>query len=229
VTGFWFQARVIARNELLVERRGGETFSLVLPFALAALIMIPLAIGVDQPTISRLGLPAFWVVTLLFGMQIAWRQTTATDHAVRDQIRLSGLDPASGFAGRAMANLILLVGFMGVSLVLTLLLYTPPAIDNWPAFTAALVLFAIGLSVISTLIADLTLGLSARAGLAPLLVAPLALPLLFAGSRVAELAGEAAISRPGGILAWLLVLVLVDLIGVIAGVLSARPLEETLG
>jgi heme exporter protein B len=229
VTGFWLQARVLARNELLVERRAGETFGLVLPFALAALIMIPLAVGIDQPTISRLGLPAFWVVTLLFGMQIAWRQTSATDHAVRDQIRLSGLDPAAGFAGRAIANLTLLVGFMGVSLLLTLLLYSPPTIDNWPAFTAALVLFAVGLSLISTLIADLTLGLSARAGLAPLLVAPLALPLLFAGSRVAELAGEAAISRPGGILAWLLVLVLVDLIGVIAGVLSARPLEETLG
>ncbi|HJR87643.1 MAG TPA: heme exporter protein CcmB [Acidimicrobiia bacterium] len=229
MTGFWLQARVLARNELLVERRAGETFGLVLPFALAALIMIPLAVGIDQPTISRLGLPAFWVVTLLFGMQIAWRQTSATDHAVRDQIRLSGLDPAAGFAGRAIANLTLLVGFMGVSLLLTLLLYSPPTIDNWPAFTAALVLFAVGLSLISTLIADLTLGLSARAGLAPLLVAPLALPLLFAGSRVAELAGEAAISRPGGILAWLLVLVLVDLIGVIAGVLSARPLEETLG
>ncbi len=229
MTGFWLQARVLARNELLVERRAGETFGLVLPFALAALIMVPLAVGIDQPTISRLGLPAFWIVTLLFGMQIAWRQTTATDDAVRDQIRLSGLDPAAGFAGRAMANFTLLVGFMGVSLVLTLLLYSPPPIENWPAFTAALVLFAVGLSLISTLIADLTLGLSARAGLAPLLVAPLALPLLFAGSRVAELAGEAAISRPGGILAWLLVLVLVDLIGVIAGVLSARPLEETLG
>lgn len=229
MTGFWLQARVLARNELLVDRRGGETFGLVLPFAVAALIMIPLAVGIDQPMISRLGLPAFWVVTLLFGMQIAWHQTTSTDRAVRDQVRLSGLDPAAGFVGRAMANLTLLVGFMSASLVLTLLLYSPATIENWPVFTAALVLFAIGLSVISTLIADLTLGLSVRAGLAPLLVAPLALPLLFAGSRLAELSSEAAISRPGGILAWLLVLVLVDLIGVIAGVLSARPLEETLG
>ena len=230
MTGFWPQARALARNELLIERRAGETFGLILPFALAALITIPLAVGIDQPTISRLGLPAFWVVTLLFGMQVAWSQTSATEQAVRDQIRLSGIDPAASFAGRAMANLMLLIGFMAVSLFLTLLLYSPPAIARWPVFGLALVLFAIGLSVISTLVADLTLGLSARAGLAPLLVAPLALPLLFAGARVGEMASAgAAIPRPTGILAWLLVLGLVDLIGVIAGVLSARTLEETLG
>ena len=230
MTRFWPQASAIARHELLVERRAGETFGLVLPFALAALVTIPLAVGVDQPFISRLGLPAFWVVTLLFGMQIAWRQTMGADQSVRDQIRLSGIDPAAGFAGRAFANFALLVGFMSVSLLLAILLYSPPVIERWLAFAVALVFFAIGLSVISTLIADLTLGLSARAGLAPLLVAPLSLPLLFAGAQVGELASAgAANSRPGGILAWLLVLGLVDLIGVIAGVVSARPLEETLG
>ncbi len=224
------QARVIAQNDLLVDRRAGETFGLVVPFALAALITIPLAVGIDQPTISRLGLPAFWVVTLLFGMQIAWRQVAGSERAVHDQIRLSGVDPAAGFAGRAIANFALLVGFMLVSLLLAILLYSPAPIVRWLAFGTALVLFAIGLSVISTLIADLTLGLSVRSGLAPLLVVPLSLPLLLAGSQVGQLASaEAAISRPGGILAWLLVLLLVDLIGVIAGVLSARPLEETLG
>jgi hypothetical protein len=63
-----------------------------------------------------------------------------------------------------------------------------------------------------------------------LLVAPISLPLLLAGSQVGRLAiAETGMSRPGGILTWLLVLALVDLIGVIAGVLSARPLEETLG
>ncbi|HEX2421460.1 MAG TPA: heme exporter protein CcmB, partial [Acidimicrobiia bacterium] len=229
MTRFWSQAGAIARHEMLVERRAGETFGLVLPFALAALITIPLAVGIDQPTISRLGLPAFWVVTLLFGMQIAWRQTTGLDQSVRDQIRLSGIDPAAAFVGRAIANLALLFGFMVVSLLLSILLYSPPGIRRWPAFAVALVLFAIGLSVISTLVADLTLGLAARAGLAPLLVAPLSLPLLFAGAQTGELASAgAANSRPGGILAWLLVLALVDLIGVIAGVVSARPLEEIL-
>ena len=230
MTRFWSQASAIARHEMLVERRAGETFGLVLPFALAALITIPLAVGIDQPTISRLGLPAFWVVTLLFGMQIAWRQSTGLDQSVRDQIRLSGVDPAAAFVGRAVANLSLLFGFMVVSLLLSILLYSPPGIRRWPAFAVALVLFAIGLSVISTLVADLTLGLAARARLAPLLVAPLSLPLLFAGAQIGELASaRAANLRPGGILAWLLVLALVDLIGVIAGVVSARPLEEILG
>jgi heme exporter protein B len=208
---------VLVRHELLI-----------VPFAFAALVTVPLAIGIDQPTISRIGLPAFWVVTLLFGMQIAWRQTA--ERAVRDQIRLSGIDPAAAYAARALANLFLLLGFMTISILLTFLLYSPPAISHWAAFATALVLFAIGLAAISTLVADLTLGLSVRTGLAPLLVAPISLPLLLAGSQVGRLAiAETGMSRPGGILTWLLVLALVDLIGVIAGVLSARPLEETLG
>lgn len=227
---FWPHARALASHELRVDRRAGETFGLVVPFAFAALITIPLAVGIDQPTISRLGLPAFWVVTLLFGMQIAWRHTTGSERAVRDQIRLSGVDPAAGFVGRSIANVALLAGFMAVTFVLTILLYSPPPIERWVELAAALSLFAIGLAVISTLVADLTLGLAVRSGLAPLLVAPLSLPLLLAGSQVGELAtAEVGIARPGGILAWLLVLLLVDLIGVIAGVLSARPLEETLG
>ena len=228
--GVWRGARSIARFELAVDRRVGETFGLVVPFGFAALVAIPLAVGADQPTISRLGLPAFWVVTLLFGMQISWRQSAGSEGAVRDQIRLSGIDPAAGFAGRTIANGVLLAGFMAVSLGLTVFLYSPLPIRHWPELVIALLLFAVGLAVISTLVADLTLGLSSRTGLAPLLVAPLALPLMVAGAQV----GEAAVAldgipRPSGILSWLLVLILIDLIGIIAGVLSARPLEEILG
>ena len=111
-----------------------------------------------------------------------------------------------------------------------LFFYSPAPVSNWPAMAAAILLFAAGLALLATLMADLTTGFAVRAGLAPLLAAPLLLPLLFAAAQVSETAtNEIGSTDPRGILAWLLVLVLIVLIGAIAGVLSARSLEETIG
>lgn len=225
---------LIVRYELSVERRAAEVAGLALPFILAALLVLPVALGIDQATTSRVGYAAFWMISLLFGMQIAWRQTTSHVSAINDQIRLAGIDPASVFIGRLLANVVLLMLLVVTTLLGTIFLFSPPAITALLGFAAGVILFAIGLAIIATMIADLTVGLSARGGIAALLVAPLAIPLVLAASQVGRAAtaaqagpGESQL-RPGGILTWVLVLILIDLIGLITGVLTARPLEESL-
>ncbi len=52
-------------------------------------------------------------------------------------------------------------------------------------------------------------------------MAPLALPLLIGAAQATD-----SLLRSGGILPWLLMLVLADLLLAIVGVLTARPLEE---
>ncbi|MGI8518302.1 MAG: heme exporter protein CcmB [Acidimicrobiia bacterium] len=220
---------LIVRHELAVERRAAEVVGLVTPFALAALLVLPIALGIDQATTSRVGFAAFWMISLLFGGQIAWRQATGHVRAVTDQIRLSGIDPASAFFGRFLANLILLVLLMTISLLGTIVLFSPPPIAAGHWLGAGVFLFAIGLAVIATVISDLTIGLRSRGAIAALLVGPLAIPLVIAAAQVGQAATVSGQFGPGGILTWVLVLVLIDLIGIIAGVLTARPLEETLG
>jgi heme exporter protein B len=219
---FWKQVTILARHELLLERRAGETWSIILPFAMAALIALPLGIGLDQPTISRIGPAAYWAFTLLFGMQIAWRQSSTDTGPTRDAIVLSGVDPAARFAGRSLASGVLILGFMVALGVLTIFFYSPPVIDRWAPMLTGVALFAIGLAQLSTLAAEITAGLSSRPGVAPLLVAPLATPLLIGAAQL-----TAGLTRAAGILVWLLLLVLVDLILAITGVLTARPLEES--
>lgn len=224
----WIHVSLIVRHELSVERRAAEVVGLVVPFALAALMTLPVALGIDQVTISRVGFPAFWMISLLFGMQIAWRHRSGHVRALNDQIRLSGVDPAAAFMGRFLANFILLAFFMGAALVGTVLLFTPPQVATWPVLGLAVMLFAVGLAVIATAVGDLTVGFASRGGIAALLVAPLAVPLVLAGGQVSTIVTATQV-RPGGILPWMLVLVLVDLIGITAGVLTAKPLEESLG
>ena len=219
---FWAQARAIASHELLMERRTGETWSIITPFAAAALMSVPLAVGANLPLISSIGWPIFWSFALLFGMQIAWRHASSERNALRDLTILLGVDPAAGFTGRALATGVLLSGFMAVMGILTVFLYSPEHLASWPLLVAIGALFAGGLAQLATLAADLTIGLGSRSTLAPLLVAPLALPLLIGAARATD-----SLFGSGGILPWLLILVLADLLLAIVGVLTARPLEET--
>lgn len=221
---FWRQAGVLLRHELVLERRAGETWSIILPYGLAALVTVPLAIGTDLPLISRLGPTMFWVVVLLFGMQIAFRHSSPDRGPTRDLVLMAGVDPAARFAGRSIANGILLAGIMATLGIATVVLYTPAPINGWPTLVLIGTLFAAGLSQVATIAGELTAGLGARATLAPLLVAPLSLPLLVGATQATN-----SLYRAGSILPWLLMLALIDLILAVAGVLTARPLEEAAG
>ena len=46
--GFGHQVRLVARRDLLRERRSGEVVWVTLPFGAIALLLIPLAVGTDM-------------------------------------------------------------------------------------------------------------------------------------------------------------------------------------
>jgi ABC-type transport system involved in cytochrome c biogenesis permease component len=82
-------------------------------------------------------------------------------------------------------------------------------------------LYAAGLALLTTMAGEVTAGLGSRSALAPLLVAPLAVPLLIAASQAQE-----SLARGKGMLTWTLLMVAADLVLLIVGILVARPLEE---
>ncbi len=84
-----------------------------------------------------------------------------------------------------------------------------------------IILAAVGLAMLGTLAGDVTIGLRARTSLAPLLMAPLATPLLMGASQALE-----NLIAEKSIITWVLVLVIADLGLAAAGVMSARALEE---
>jgi heme exporter protein B len=219
---FWDQALEVARVDLRIERRMGDVLRIVLPFAVVALLVFPLALGVDLPAVSRLGPAVFWAIGILFGMQVALRQTADDRPERRDLYALLGVDPSARFVGRCLSGSVLMVGFLFVLLLATIVLYSPDLPDGWPApVIAGLVLSAIGLTELGTLAGEVTSGLRNRTSLASLIVAPLALPLVIGASQTLE-----SLARDAGILRWLILLVATDLALTVAGVALARPLEE---
>ncbi len=82
-------------------------------------------------------------------------------------------------------------------------------------------LAGMGLAQIGTLAAEVTTGLRARTTLAPLLVAPLAVPLLIGGSQALE-----SLVRGSGILPWVLLVMATDLALAVTAALIAHPMED---
>ena len=219
---FWDQAIEISRVDLRVERRMGDVLRIILPFAIIALLVFPLALGVDLSAITQLGPAVFWAIGVLFGMQVALRQAADDRPERRDLYALLGVDPAARFVGRTMSGSVLTVGFMIALLVTTFVLYSPSLPSGWPSpVILAVLLTAVGLTELGTLAGEVTAGLRSRTVLASLIVAPLAIPLVIGGSQTLE-----SLTRDTSILPWLLLLVATDLSLAVAGVALARPLEE---
>lgn len=219
---FWHQTLELARIDLTVERRLGETLRVIAPFALVALAIFPLAMGLRLTLVSEIGTAVFWAVGVLFGMQVALRRSSTDDRERRDLHALLGVDPSARFAGRVLAGSLLTLIFLVVLFLAMALLYGPelPA-SAGPVVALAILLVAVGLAELGTLAGEITWGLRDRTALASLIVAPLAIPLVIGGSQTLQ-----AIAGDTGILPWVLLMITTDLALAVAGVVLARPLEE---
>lgn len=219
--GFFAQVMTIVRRDLLRERRSGEVLWVTLPFGAIALLLVPLAIGTDAPTLQRIGPGMFWVIVMLFGVLIAIRQTSAETQAQRDMVALTGLDPAAIFVGRSTASFLLLVVFQTVLGAVTIVLYNVTS-TGWAVLPVVLLLAASGLALLGTLAASIVSTGRSASALVPLLVAPLSVPLLLGATQALE-----AIRLGRSSLVWVLLMATVGLLLAVAGILSARPLQET--
>ncbi len=219
---FWRQAYEIMRKDLKIEGRAGEVLAITVPFGAVALLLLPMAIGTEKTMLARIGPGMFFAITLLFGMLVAFRQSATDEPAQRELLTLLGIDPAATFVGRTAASALLLLGFELVLAPLDIVLYNPSPVRSWGWLLLILLLVAIGLSLVGTLAGSVTAGLRTRATLAPLLVAPLSVPLLIASSQVVE-----ALRLDRSILNWVVLLIAMNLALTVVGVITARPLEET--
>ena len=222
MTGFWRQATAILSKDLRAELRTGEVLLITIPFGAVALMLTPMAVGVDAPLLRSIGTGIYWVVVMLFGVLVAMRASGVDAKPQRDLLALLAVDPAATFAGRTMATGVLLLCFEVVLGPVAIALYDIQ-VEGWPWVIALVPLVATGLALLGTLAGMLAANQSSTA-LVPLLVAPMAVPMLLAASQVMD-----GLRVDATIVGWLLLLIAMDLLLAVAGVVSARPLQETSG
>ena len=147
---FWPQALAVARRDLDRERRAGEVVWVTIPFGAIALLLVPLAVGINQDILARIGTGMLFVVVMLFGVLTSVRRTSAETPEQRDAIALLGIDPAAEFVGRTMAGTVLLLGFQIVMGAVALVLYGLD-ISGWGWMFAVMPLTAVGLAELGTI------------------------------------------------------------------------------
>lgn len=216
----WQQCRELARKDLRVEWRAGETLLVIAPFGALALLAVPLAVGANTPLLRQVGPGMYWVVVLLFGLMVTVRQSAVDGSAQRAMLRLVGVHPLVRLSGRILANVVLVLGFEVVLVPVVAVLYDPDPV-GWVWLVPVLPMVAIGLAVLGTAANALSEGLAGRTALGPLLVMPVAVPLLLAASQVPQ---AVLYGRPPW--PWLLLIAAVDLVAAAALALCATQLEE---
>jgi heme exporter protein B len=179
-------AALVAAKDLRIELRSKVTANHVVPFAVVVLVLFAFALDGDQRLLDRATPGLYWVAVLLAGLLAVQRAfaVEAAD-ANRDALRLSGLDPAGVFLGKAgavTAELLALEAVLGLAVAL---LYGTD-IEGLPLLLATCVAATAGLAAAGSLYGVLAAGLRVRETLLPLLLLPVVAPVLVGATRASE-------------------------------------------
>jgi heme exporter protein B len=187
--------RLIARELRLSLRHGADTLGALLFFVLAA-ALFPLAVGPAPEVLARIAPGVIWVCALLAALLPLDRLFGAElEDGSLDLLLLSGLHPAAVALGKAVGHwlttgLPLLLAAAPLAVMLRLDEATIPAL------LAGLLGGTLLLSLLGTLGAAIVLGARRGGVLLPLLVLPLAAPVLIFGVSAADAASAGLSPRP---------------------------------
>ena len=218
------QTTVMARKDLLIEVRGRHSLSAALPFAATLLIAFGLSLGPGRTLLQQTAPGLLWLA-VLFSSVLAFRQAyqTEVEDGALEGLVLAPLDKAAVFLGKAVAVVAQLLALEAVVILLVAALFGLSLGDDPAVLAGAFVLGTIGLGAVGSLFGALNESPKARESVFPLLVLPLATPVLVAGVRATTVATNGG---PGGAGSWLGLLAAFDLIFLAAGTLVFRYLLE---
>jgi heme exporter protein B len=218
-------AALVAGKDLRIELRSRVATNQIAPFAVLVLLLFAFALDPDRGVLSRATSGLFWVAVLFSALLAVQRSFSleASDGG-RDALRLSGLDPAGIFVGKAVAiggQLLGLEVLLGVGVVV---LYDAHLSGPFELITTC-VLATVGLAAAGTVYGAIAAGIRVRETLLPLLLLPVLAPVLLGGTK----AWEAALNdSPSEAWSWIRLLAVFALVYVTAGLAAfGLLLEET--
>ena len=176
----------LARKDLRVELRARDTLPAMLLFVLSTLVVFHFALPEGSGDAAAYGL--LWVAivfTALLGLARAW--VPEQEHGVLDGLVLAPCDRSAIWLGKTLATLAFLVAAQVVALPAFVVFFQP--LDA--AALAGVLLADIGICAVGSLMSAMAAAGRAREVLLPVLVLPLAIPLVVGGVG-------AAVSEEGG-------------------------------
>jgi heme exporter protein B len=195
----------------------------VVPFAILVLVLFGFALG-PGPHALRTAAPGLYWLAVLFSTVLATQRSFAIEsgEGTRDGLRLSGIDPAGIFLGKAAAVGLQLLVLQIVLWAGVTFLFNVRVHVVWLAIVTSL-LATVGLACAGVLYGALSAGLRVRDTLLPLLVLPVLAPVLLAGSKAWQAALDGSSSSGAE---WLRILIPFAVIYLVIGIVLYGPLQE---
>jgi heme exporter protein B len=219
----WRDAVLVGGKDLRIELRSRVATNQVAPFAVIVLVLFGFALDPDTGVLTRAAPGLFWVA-VVFCCVLAVQRSVAVEasDSAYDGLRLSGLDPAGIFLGKAGAVIVELAGLEALLAVGIVVLYGTD-LQGAALLVAATVAATVGLGACGTIFGVLAAGLRVRETLLPLLILPVVAPVLIGATRAWEVAlGQSADNG----WQWVVLLAVFAVIYVTAGILAFGALLE---
>lgn len=221
----WRDALLVAAKDLRIEARSRVATNQVAPFAVLVLVLFAFALDPDRGVLERAAAGLFWVA-VLFSAVLAVQRSQAVEGAdgTADALRLSGLDPAGIFLGKAAA---LAVELFALEVVLgagVVVLYGVEP-GGYLLLFAVAAAATLGLAAAGTIYGALAGGARMRETLLPLLLLPAVAPVLVAATRASEAALGTAVAATTAA-DWMSLLGVLAVVYLAFGVVAFGPLME---
>jgi heme exporter protein B len=221
---FLAAAYAIFRKDGLAEFRSRELVASMGLFALLAVLIFSFALELNRQARIESVSGVLWV-TIVFASILGLNRSMAMerDQGNLDALLLAPISRSAVFVGKLAGNFVFtgVVGLL-VALVVTILFNVPLAS---PWMLVLLVMGVLGFTTIGTMLAAMTVQTRARETLLPIVMLPIAVPLLLASVRATSyVLGNASQDLW---LPWLAILAVLDIIFLVLGtVLFEFVVEE---
>ncbi|MFM7046141.1 MAG: heme exporter protein CcmB [Ilumatobacteraceae bacterium] len=187
MSGAWRVARLVAAKDLRIEARSRVVVNQVLPFAVIVMVMFAFALDSDS-VLERVAPGLVWLA-VLFSLVVVVQRSFAVESAdgALDALRVAGVRPGGIFLGKSLAMAVQLLVLEVVLLLAAVVLYRAEVRPSGMLLLAVTAVSATtGLACIGTLYGGLASGARGRDTLLPLLLLPVAAPVLIGATRATE-------------------------------------------
>ncbi|MCS6909781.1 MAG: heme exporter protein CcmB [Anaerolineales bacterium] len=188
--GVFFRAvAAILWKDLRAEFRTRELLSTMLVFSLLVVLTFNFALQLDRMARENVAAGVLWVTTIFAGTLGLNRSLAAEkDRGSLDGLLMAPVDRSALYFGKMLGNWLFMLIVQAVVLPVFSLLYNLPLVQ--PLILLSVLLGTLGYAGVGTLLAALSVQTRARDVMLPILLLPVAVPLLVA-----------AVQAGGGVLA----------------------------
>lgn len=186
---FFSDARAFVRamlavvwKDLAAELRSRELISAMLVFALLVILIFNFALDLDPKTRGSVTSGVLWV-TFAFAGTLGLNRSMATekDRGCLDGLLLTPVDRSAIYFGKSIGNLVFMLLVEAIVLPVYTILYSVNLFN--PGLIMVIFLGSIGYTAVGTLLATMSVHTRTRDILLPILLFPLAIPVLIAAVK----------------------------------------------